>query len=180
MPNLGTHTLTLVVVSDGEHYTSYNPVTGNHFTGVVNNDSPHPPAPPPDGPEVYPHPLTKIIPARSISFLLPTGFGQSLANGFGNGLAVLGSERIGNRDAVVLDAQLVVNGQVGKHWRFWVDRQRGSVVKAQLFSGDAETPYTQTTVRDIAFDTTLPPDIFTLDLPDDAVRVDSPPAVLGW
>lgn len=171
---------TLICVSDGEQYTIYDPAGGRYYTADVppsmrgaSDSSADEPVELPAGPVTFPHPMTMLLPARSLSYLLATGLGQSLRN-FETGLAVLGTERLGNRDAAVLDARLSQEGRLVRHLRLWVDREYGVVLKAQHFSGDAETWHLQVVVRQIDFNTGQSPDLFSLEVPLDATRVDSP------
>lgn len=171
---------TLICVSDGDQYTIYDAPGARYYTADVppsirgaTESSADEPVELPAGPVTFPHPMTMLLPARSLSYLLPTGLGQSLRN-FEAGLMVLGTERVGNRDAVVLDAQLSEEGRLMRHLRLWVDREYGVVLKAQHFSGDAETWHLQVVVRRIDFDSGQSPDLFSLQVPLNAKRVDSP------
>jgi outer membrane lipoprotein-sorting protein len=171
---------TLISVSDGERYTIYDPAGARYYRADVppsmkeaSDPYADEPVELPEGPVTFPHPITMLLPARSLSYLLPTGLGQSLRN-FETGLTVLGTERLGARDAAVLDARLSQEGTLIRHLRLWVDREYGVVLKAQHFSGDAETWYLQVVVRQIDFNSAQSSDLFSLELPPDATPVDSP------
>lgn len=173
---------TLIAVSDGKRYTIYNIADQTYFAANVPNSlredgsSAGEPVELPPGPVTFPHPTTMLLPARSLPYLLSTGLGQSLRK-FEDGLTVLRTERVGNRDAVVLDAQLSQDGRLIKHMRLWVDREYGVILRAQHFSGDSETYQLQMTVYEISFNFEASPDLFSLELPTDATRLDSPIAV---
>lgn len=176
----GRSDATLICVSDGQQYTIYDPAGARYYRADVppsmkeaSDSSADEPVELPEGPVTFPHPMTMLLPARSLSYLLPTGLGQSLRN-FETGLTVLGTERLGTRDAAVLDARLSQEGTLVRHLRLWVDREYGVVLKAQHFSGDAETWYLQVVVRQIDFNSAQSAGLFGLELPLDATPVDSP------
>lgn len=171
---------TSIAVSDGQQYTIYDAGGGRYYRAEVppsmreaRDSSADQPVELPAGPVIFLHPMTMLLPANSLPYLLPTGLGQSLRN-FEGGLTVLGTERVRNRDSVVLDARLSQEGRLIRHLRLWVDREYGVILKAQLFSGDAETSQLQVTVRQIDFNSGQSPDLFNLELPPQATRVDSP------
>lgn len=171
---------TLICVSDGRQYTIYDAAGERYYRADVppsmseeTDSSADEPLELPAGPVTFPHPMTMLLPANSLPYLLPTGLGQSLRN-FEAGLTVLGTERVGNREAVVLDARLAEEGRSIRHLRLWVDRECGVILKAQRFSGDAETWQLQVTVRQIDFDSEQSRDVFSLEIPPQATRVDSP------
>lgn len=171
---------TLITVSDGQQYTIYDPAGERYYRAQVppsmrgtRDYSADEPVELPAGPVTFPHPLTMLLPAGSLPYLLPTGLGQSLRN-FDAGLTVLGAERVGKRDAVVLDARLWDEARLIRHLRLWVDREYGVILKAQRFSGDGDTWQIQVTVRQIDFNCGLSPEVFKLEVPPRAMLVDSP------
>jgi len=171
---------TLVAVSDGEQYTIYDTSDRRYYMAdippsmwEVGDTSSGEPIELPPGPVTFPHPMTMLLPARSLAYLFPIGFGQSLQK-FEDGLTLVGTEQVGNRNTIVLDARLSQDEQLIKRLRFWVDQEYGVIMKAQHFAGDAETWQLQVIVREIDFNLEQPDELFDLELPADATRVSSP------
>jgi hypothetical protein len=135
-----------------------------------------PPMPPPDGQAfVVRHPLDGIIGSALAEYVFPHGLAQSFSRGE---LDVVGTDRVAERDTVVVLWQVRKNGALGKKHKYWIDARTGVILKGE---GYAEIPgwdrwVEQTVVGNIIYDQPISPEAFTFQPAPGAKRIEpSPP-----
>ncbi len=131
------------------------------------------PMPPPEGQTfVVSHPLEGIIGSALAAYVFPHGLAQS----FGRGeLEVVGTDRIAERDAVVVLWQVQRNGILAKKHKYWIDARTGVILKSEIY---AEIPgwdrwVEQTVVDNIIYDQPISPEAFTFQPAPGVKRIES-------
>lgn len=118
------------------------------------------------GAVVYLHPYAKALPTGFYDFLYPTGIAQSIIGDLSDGsesIEILGEDAIAGRKTIIVSRPML-------HHIYWIDAETGVILKAQYF-GDLDTWQLQYECQTMAFNVSIPKDIFVFTHSKDSKQV---------